>query len=223
VARPGRFSGIERTATFGLVEWAWENGTRVLGSSDIERAADILVRAFANDPLHRFQVGARPDGPKVSRALMLHTLVPMTRAGRVYGIGHPLVGVAIMIPGPFRGGWRSIIPMAAFALRFGLGVFGRSLQAEIAFARGRPRRPHMYLGSVAVDPDHQRQGVGRRLVTGLLNRAVWQATTEVYLETSLVQTIVFYEACGFVLGEELQVGGGGPRSWAMSWRYAPEG
>ena len=89
--------------------------------------------------------------------------------------------------------------------RFGLEAFRRVTDCEDYTAGVHKRNmpnPHYYLWILAVDPAHQRRGIGKSLMTHGLEMAR-QTGKPVYLETHDPNNIPYYERLGFdVIGEE---------------------
>jgi ribosomal protein S18 acetylase RimI-like enzyme len=76
--------------------------------------------------------------------------------------------------------------------------------------RAHPTEPHWYLEVLSVRPEHQRQGLGSRLVTPILERADGERMP-CYLETADPANVDFYRRFGFeVVNPALEVIAGGP-------------
>jgi GNAT superfamily N-acetyltransferase len=80
----------------------------------------------------------------------------------------------------------------------GPGVTGRWAEAFDALAEHHPVERHWYLGTLGVDPPHQRRGVGQRLLAAFLERADHDGTPA-WLETDRETNIRFYERGGFAV------------------------
>jgi len=179
--------------------------------ADASAIRTVLARAYRDNPLMVWALpdaGTREDacavwlGPSVDRYLA---------GGRVHvaRLDGSLVGVAA---------WRlpdgppvePSLPTPADALAL---LVGRERADQVLASLGRasvlaPDEPAAYLNYLAVAPEHQGFGVGRRL----LDAGVAQARGDglrTYLATSDPRNVPFYERAGFVC-----VGGvdlGGPR------------
>jgi len=76
--------------------------------------------------------------------------------------------------------------------------------------RAHPTEAHWYLEVLSVRPEHQRQGLGSRLVTPILERAD-RDRISCYLETADPANVDFYQRFGFqVVDPALDVIPGGP-------------
>lgn len=81
--------------------------------------------------------------------------------------------------------------------------------------RAHPAEPHWYLEVLSVRPEHQRQGLGSRLVTPVLARAD-RDRVPCYLETADPANVEFYQRFGFeVVDPALDVIPGGPTLTTM--------
>jgi ribosomal protein S18 acetylase RimI-like enzyme len=80
-----------------------------------------------------------------------------------------------------------------------------------------PREPHHYLFVLGVDPSAQGRGLGRQLITPILE-VCDRDHLPAYLETATERNLGFYQSLGFAITGEHQVTGG-PLVWFM-WRPA---
>jgi ribosomal protein S18 acetylase RimI-like enzyme len=81
-----------------------------------------------------------------------------------------------------------------------------------------PTQPFAYLHFLAVDIDHQREGLGRIVVEpGLLAAA--QSGLGAHLETTNPSNIPFYRSIGFEVSGHHKLGPSGPEIWAL-WKDA---
>ena len=83
----------------------------------------------------------------------------------------------------------------------------------------RPRAPMWFLAILGVDPDRQRQGLGRAVLTESL-AAVDREHSAAFLETQDAANVTFYESLGFTVAAELQLPHDGPMYYAMHRRPA---
>jgi ribosomal protein S18 acetylase RimI-like enzyme len=69
----------------------------------------------------------------------------------------------------------------------------RGLKTSSIQDRGHPRDEHVFLWFLAVDPAHQRSGVGR----ALLQRVFEDAEAPVFLDTANPANVPYYASFGF--------------------------
>ena len=167
--------------------------------------AQILAAAFHNDAMFVF---IEPDGERRRRVLpwFFGTAI---RIGRHLGRVDldPERGVAIWLRPGARFGMLAIVRsgLVLAPLRFGRSAmkrFGRLTSAfEEAGARVRGDR-YWHLFILGVEPGHQGQGVGRRLLAPVLAQAD-AAGERCYLETLEERNLAFYSGLGFAVGEKV--------------------
>lgn len=74
--------------------------------------------------------------------------------------------------------------------------------------------PHWYLALLGVSPDHQRQGVGSRLLQPIVSQADRQGLP-CYLETSTESAVRFYQSHGFQIIRSAPYTRHAPPFWTM--------
>ena len=75
----------------------------------------------------------------------------------------------------------------------GPGPIVRGLRTASLQDAGHPDEEHLFVWWLAVDPAHQRTGVGR----ALLNRVFEEAEAPVYLDTANPANVPYYAGFGF--------------------------
>ncbi|MCX6030601.1 MAG: GNAT family N-acetyltransferase [Chloroflexi bacterium] len=183
------------------------------------QAAELLARAFHNDPLY---VLVLPEEDK--RAEVLSWLFDrVVHYSLLYGEVHTtraLEGVACWLP-PGRTDLTigRILRSGLYAtpLKMGLAAYRRfdtySSYADKLHHRYAPES-HWYLWVVGVDPLRQGRGIGGRLIEPVLARASANGTA-CYLETGTERNTLFYQRHGFKTVGEGQVPKLAVPVWAM--------
>ena len=178
----------------------------------LEEAADVLGTALVDDPLAPFLVPHPRRALRVQRLFMRAAIQgALDSGGRVDGIGHPIVGVAIWlrrapIDEPEDEGRQ---PPSAARLQARESLGAAALERAESFGQAMRRlrertRPdsHAYLDSIGVLSKHRRQG----LATALLAAGHAWADAEhlpCCLDTLTHANVAFYEHRGYtVVGEE---------------------
>lgn len=185
-----------------------------LTTADTPRAAEVLADAFMDDP---FAAWLFPGEDRRARlvttwASQLRVIsVPRGHAFTTPGVE----GVAMWAPPGVTS--PGVIQQLRMAIPF-VRILGRRIgQANAGYQvirRARPDEPHWYLSTLGVDPAHQRTGVGRALVTPMLDRADADGLI-VHLETFKPDNVAYYERFGFTVTAEDDVPDG-PHMWAMA-------
>lgn len=179
--------------------------------SDVDAAVATLTRALADYPMSRACFD--PDG-YLDRLTEYHRLF-------VSGIGLPhgrvwvtddVSAVAVWLPPDLPAD--AFAPHAA-AFQELAGSQG-PLTAEYgqAIALFHPRDPVWLLALAAVDPDHQRQGLGRAVITPGLATADADHSPA-FVETQDPANLTFYESLGFTVIAELELPHNGPMHYAL--------
>jgi GNAT superfamily N-acetyltransferase len=189
-----------------------------LHSSQQKLAADVLARAFFNDPLMLYYL---PDPARRTRALpymMRVTLRYSLFYGQVFTTPG-LDGMACWLP---PGDQMSMVGL----LRASLGVIPPDLgwealrrlnQVEPAIDRIHHvcvPRPHWYLMLLGVEPARQGQGLGGALIAPVLANA-HAAGLPCYLETMTELDVAFYRKHGFKVVFETDLPPGGLHVWML--------
>jgi GNAT superfamily N-acetyltransferase len=161
-------------------------------------AANVVTDALLHDP-GWLAVGPDHAGHRrfVARRYHRAALWVVHRYGRpIYGAFDDgrLAGVAATFaagryPPP---SWTFFIYVPAF-LAAGPGPILRGLRVSAIQDRGHPPEEHVFLWYLAVDPEHQREGVGR----ALLERVLEKAEASVYLDTANPANVPYYASFGF--------------------------
>jgi GNAT superfamily N-acetyltransferase len=171
---------------------------RHLGPTDHEEAARIITDALLDDP--GWQAIGPDDRDRRRRVLQRYhrAVVAVTErhGGPIYGAfdDDRLAAVAVTFAAdrypPPRRTFASYVPSF---LRAGPATIARALRASATQDSGHPAEPHHFVWQLAVDPPHQRTGLGR----ALLARVAEEADTSVYLDTANPDNVPYYASCGF--------------------------
>ncbi len=185
----------------------------------IKPAADVLCRAFHNDPYYTYII---PDFGR--RANILPWLLErIIRYGFVYGSVYTTVSVegASVWLGPedpdFH--WIGAIRTGLFLLPLKLSRVENQRIQLLDEAAGRLRAravagPHWYMPVLGVDPACQGQGIGGALLQPVLKLADLEHLV-CYLDTNNEKNLAFYERYGFKVTGQERTDPAGPYVWGM--------
>jgi GNAT superfamily N-acetyltransferase len=186
--------------------------------ADIDNAAAALADAFADYVWTRWTVAA--DDHR-ARIYGLQRLV-IERISLPYGevwvaedaLGAILSAAIWMLP---TSSVPDLVSEAAAAAQRELegDRHDASVRAEAACESLRPDVPHYFLGAVGTRSAGRRQGLATAVLAPVLERADAERAL-VFLETSDVTNVRFYERLGFAISGQIDVPGGGPHVWAMA-------
>jgi GNAT superfamily N-acetyltransferase len=176
----------------------------LIAEEQILAAGGVLARAFSNDPLC---VYTQPDPEaRMSQFTWFFTQLVRQGAGQAGVYTNTLIdqpdGVAVWVP-PQTGEPTADVAVGSemdqIEQRFGPLAYRRFTEAYRHFEDIHHQcmaGPHWYLALLGVCPRSQRQGIGRALLTPVLERAD-QEGLPCYLETFVADNVPFYEHRGF--------------------------
>ena len=190
----------------------------VLDIGGVPRAARLLARAFAADPVLLYYLASPARRRLALSAFFRVALYEVLPQRSVFGVleDDELVGVAAWLP-PLAAPastharvWasrvmlRALFPVAA----------GKLLAGFAGLSPLHPAEPHWYLPFVGIEPARQRQGLGARLLAPVLKKADTDGIL-CYLETPFRETHRFYQRLGFEITSESRPFEAPVSIWAM--------
>jgi ribosomal protein S18 acetylase RimI-like enzyme len=183
-----------------------------LSKDQIEPASEMLVRSFFADPKLAHILPDEEARREKGRHLFAFELRYGRRYGRVYATSPNLEGVAVWLPSKKAEItlWRAIMS-GGMALQRGLGkeamdrLLTFSGQVDSYHKKHLPT-PHCYLFFIGVDPRHQGQGHGGKLIRPMLEE-LDEKCMACYLNTQNEENIGLYEHFGFRVVEQVTLPG----------------
>ncbi len=172
-------------------------------SSDKNLVVDILVRSFNQNRSINYIV--RQDNRKQHRLrkLMEYSFEICHRFGIVYLTENKKGTALILFPHKKKS---TILLDAELAFSVtGLSNLKKVMDRESAIKKLHPLLPFYYLWFIGVDPEEQHKGLGSDLMNQLLKDASIN-NQAVYLETSTITNIPWYEKFGFETYAKLDFG-----------------
>lgn len=191
---------------------------RKITSGDLPRVADVLGRAFEDDPVMTFL--AKADARRSSRIRLLMDLALRQLTfpfGETY-VSEGFEGAALWNPpnGRPHGLLTDLKLLPGMVRVAGLTGLPRVMGALQMMEDKHPKAPHYYLLALGVEPERQGRGVGTQLMAPVLERAD-RERMPAYLESSKEKNLPLYQRNGFEVIERVDLPGGGPPAWLM-WR-----
>jgi ribosomal protein S18 acetylase RimI-like enzyme len=86
----------------------------------------------------------------------------------------------------------------------GLSNVKKAMDRESKIKKFHPKEPMYYLWFIGVDPKEQNKGIGSTLLKDVIKQAELK-NRSVYLETSTLKNIPWYEKFGFKIYNELDL------------------
>jgi predicted GNAT family N-acyltransferase len=188
--------------------------------SDIRQLADVLGRAFYEDPVTTWML---PD-PAARKAKLHRLFGALTRYHHLAGGGVEVaerdgaMGAAALWDPPGR--WQhkrreELLAMPRLLWTFG-GLTRRGVELTNLMKKAHPEEPHWYLAVIGSDPDVRGKGFGHALMRSRLDRCDAEYAPA-YLESSNADNVPYYSRFGFEVTGEIVLPDGGPTLWPM-WR-----
>ncbi|MCD9017564.1 GNAT family N-acetyltransferase [Parachryseolinea silvisoli] len=175
-------------------------------AEDTDRAlvVDILVKSFHDNKSVNHVVKQDRHKAKRMKALMEYSFDLCLSFGEIW-IGDGNTGCALILyPREKKQTLRSIlldIKVAIFAI--GLLRVASIAKREQAIKGHHPKGDITYLWFIGVDPKYQHQGIGSTLLLNVIDRSK-MAQRPIYLETSSLKNVAWYNSFGFEVFEMLE-------------------
>jgi ribosomal protein S18 acetylase RimI-like enzyme len=193
--------------------------TEVATFADVAAIRAVLAAAYHDDPMTEWLFPDEPTRPHACAAwygLFVEQYVAIGRANLLRDDGEVVALALWRRPGdaPLS---PTGVPSISGLMSALMGVKRGADLAEALHAVGQVQetQPHVYLNFLAVAPDRQRAGFGRRVLGPVLTAARAEGLG-VRLETTNPANYAFYDTLGFREVGRLQLAAGGPLLRALS-------
>ena len=128
------------------------------------------------------------------------------RFGEVYLSGDKTGCALLIMPGKKKATLKSVLLDIKLVFSCtGVANLPKALTRESMIKKLHPRSPMLYLWFIGVNPSNQSKGVGSRLLNEIINVGM-QTQRPLYLETSTLRNIPWYERFGFSVYNKLNFG-----------------
>lgn len=184
-------------------------------------AADALVAAFSDDPLFAFTIPNEKQRLRWTRHLMAAMVrQQMNSEWSRVALGGDGAVSAVLLAGEYP---PPVLAQLRLNVRLGLcptpwepnlRQFWPMFTYMKLWERMHFKGEHVYVYMIGARPETQGKGIGRRLMTELLE-VVEGRSLPVYLETQTERNVPFYKSLGFTLTEEHHPFVGGPPTWGF--------
>jgi ribosomal protein S18 acetylase RimI-like enzyme len=193
-----------------------DDGVSILRRGEHRAGAEAIAAGHADYPTFRHLFPEPRRRARALRAFFAATVRDGIPFNSVFAVchGQRVVATAVWLP-PGAFPWSPRRKLAATsALTRVLAADWRAFPTFVRYGanveRDHPTEPHWYLEVLSVRPEHQRQGLGGRLVTRVLHLAD-RDLVPCYLETARPANVDYYQRFGFeVMNPALEVIPGGP-------------
>lgn len=173
--------------------------------NDKSLVVEILAKSFDTNLSVNYII--KQDGRRRQRirALMDYSFEVCTAFGNVFLSDDNKACALIVYPDKKRLSFQSIL--LDFNLIFqsvGIGNIKKTLNREKIIKNIQPRIPMSYLWFIGVEPDSQGMGIGSKLLQEVIDYSN-SNSRPIYLETSTVKNLPWYEKFGFELYNEQEL------------------
>ena len=177
---------------------------RTLRADEVPTAAELLARAFHDDPgalIIEPDPVARPAAQRTRFAPVVRQAVPLGHVAAAIDADDRIVGVATFLPpGHDTPSDDELVAAGLLAALAAVPVAAERMSPMVAFLDGQHERaiegPHWRLEFFGVEPSLQGSGIGRDLIaTG--HAAAAAAGERVYLETFTTANVAWYQRRGY--------------------------
>ena len=185
----------------------------------LNKAAEVISRAFYDDPLYSYIIPDESERRKFSPYIFKAYIWYCLQFGEVYATSPNLEGITLWLPSEFS----YITPERAkecgdevFFYRLGRKYLERlSVTAHPNDVHEQlVKEPHIYLMVIAVDPKFQRRGFGRKLLLPMLEH-LDRNNLKCYLDTNKKSNVLFYQNFGFRILKEFEIEDTRIINWSM--------
>jgi ribosomal protein S18 acetylase RimI-like enzyme len=190
-----------------------------LGTADVPAAADVLARAFYENPVF-MQVFAE-DAPAKRLRHVQGCMLGFVKATQRDGVGEivkvdsKVAAVSLAFaPGKFPPGVIAQLIGARGPLACGPRRALRLARVDQEMRKSHLREPHWYLWFLGTAPDQQGKGLGSRLLRSLSAKSL-ASQVPCYLETEKASSVRLYEKHGYVVTGEDVLRSIGVKLWFM--------
>ena len=172
--------------------------------SDKHLVVEILTKSFSTNKSVNYIVKQDDKRQKRVAALMDYSFDMCFYYGEVFLSDNRKACALVLYPDKKRTTLRTILWDAKLIFScVGAGGINRTLDREAKVKSFHPKEPFYYLWFIGVDPDYQRKGIGSSLLAEILRHSELQKR-DVYLETSVLENLPWYQQFGFEIFNELE-------------------
>ncbi len=199
-------------------EFLKNKGFYIATKQDIPHLSNIAAEAYENYPLHNWFGNGQYD-KYMSKKIIEISLLTMMKNGIIYS-DKDRNGFAIWMPEGFTGS--KTVPFLLngglkIVKRAGLTIIGKLLSYEnfaMKLKKQFTQHQDWYLYNLSVKPDAQGQGIGKSLVSNMLEFCKMEKI-KCYLETNKRSNVGLYQKLGFKCVKETVIPNSNVQHFAM--------
>ncbi|WP_423147808.1 GNAT family N-acetyltransferase [Rubrolithibacter danxiaensis] len=173
--------------------------------SDKGLIVDILTKSFDTNQSVNYIVKQDEKRVKRIRVLMEYSFEICYLFGNVFLSNDKKACALILYPDKKKTSFKSIMLDVKLILScVGIKNIKKTLERESKIKRIQPKELMYYLWFIGVDPKYQNKGVGSKLLDELIEDGK-QKKRSVYLETSTLKNLPWYQKLGFHIYNQLDL------------------
>ncbi len=173
--------------------------------NDKSTVVDILLKSFDTNQSVNFV--AKQDSKRLDRIKMLmeYAFEVCFMSGEVYLSEDKKSCALLLYPDRKSTNLKSIVWNTKLAFNcIGITRIAKVLKRESLIKKHHPKTPMCYLWFLGVYPDHQKQGIGSKLLKAVIQKSI-EERRDIYLETSTLTNIPWYQKFNFKIIKELDL------------------
>lgn len=176
------------------------------GAVDKTTVINVLSSSFEDNLSVNFIVRQDKKRAQRIRALMDYSYEICSQFGEVWLSDDKNACALILYPHQKRTTLKSIcLDIRLIVQAIGLSGINKALKREAKIKNLQPKEKMTYLWFIGVDSEFQHMGIGNKLIKEVITRSN-QKYLPVYLETSTLRNIPWYESFGFFTYNQLELG-----------------
>lgn len=173
---------------------------------DKDLVVGILTKSFATNKSVNYIVKQGPDRLNRVRYLMDYSFEVCYLFGDVFITEDRKACALVLYPDQKKTNFKSVLLDIKLILYcVGIQNIKKTLDREAQIKKIQPKDRLYYLWFIGVDPEFQNQGIGTRLLNELIQNSKLK-NRPVYLETSTIKNLPWYQKLGFRIYHELDLG-----------------
>ena len=173
---------------------------------DKEQIVDILAASFDDNKSVNYIVKQDKKRSERMKKLMEYSFDVCNLFGDIF-LSEDKKGCALIVmPDKKKTTLKSILLDAKLATTvIGLSNIKKAMNRESKINKLHPKKPFYYLWFIGVEPTEQNKGIGTKVLIDVINEAKMKGRP-IYLETSTLKNIPWYEKFGFTVYNKLDFG-----------------
>jgi len=174
--------------------------------SDKSLVVHILSESFDNNSSVNYIIPQDKNRPFRINALMDYSFEMCFDFGKVFLSDDRKACALVLFPEQKKTNFKSILLDLKLLFNcIGISNIGKAMSREAKIKNLQPKVPMYYLWFIGVDPEHQNTGIGSTLMNELVLEST-KSNRPIYLETSTLKNLPWYDKFGFEVYNELDLG-----------------